>query len=75
MYDYKQKKRNTRLATWNIGTLTSKSMELVEVMKRRRVSVARLQETKWKGGKAKELADGYKLSFIKERTTQEMDWV
>ena len=34
------------LATWNIGTLTGKSIELVDTMKRRRVNIACLQETK-----------------------------
>ena len=41
----KQKKREIQLATWNIGTLTGKSMDLVEVMKRRKVSLACLRET------------------------------
>ncbi|KAL4197283.1 hypothetical protein AMTRI_Chr04g250330 [Amborella trichopoda] len=52
-----------RLVTWNVGTLTGKSMELVDTMRRRRVNIACLQETKWKGEKAKEI-DGYKLWYI-----------
>ena len=43
-------------------------MELVEVMKKRRVSVVYLQETKWKGGKAKALAQGYKLFYARKNT-------
>ena len=62
-----QKERKIQLATWNIGTLTGKKIKFVVVMKRR-VSVACLQETKWKGDKAKELTDGYKLFFIEETT-------
>ena len=54
----------------NIGTLTGKIMELVEVMKRRRVSVARLHETKWKGDKDNELTDGYKLFCARKNNTR-----
>ena len=54
-----------RLATWNIGTLTSKSIELVDTMKRMRVNIACLQETKWKGKKAKDI-DGFKLWYTGE---------
>src|SRR5450432_227439 len=51
-----------RLATWNIGTLTGKTRELVDTMIRRRISIVCLQETKWVGEKAREIEDtGYKL--------------
>jgi len=53
------------LATWNIGTLTGKSIELVDTMKRRRVNIACLQETKWKRKKAKDI-DGFKLWYAGE---------
>ncbi|XP_058189384.1 uncharacterized protein LOC131306970 [Rhododendron vialii] len=53
-----------RLATWNIGTLTGKTRELVETMLRRWISIACFQETKWVGEKAKEIEDtGYKLYY------------
>lgn len=39
-------------------------MELVDKMKKGRVNVSCLQETKWKGDKFKELIDGYKLQYI-----------
>lgn len=35
-----QQKKKIRLATWTIVTLTGKNIELIEVMKRRTVSVA-----------------------------------
>ena len=35
-----------RLATWNIGTLTSKGMVIVDTMIRRKVNIICLQETK-----------------------------
>ncbi|RXI01051.1 hypothetical protein DVH24_001285 [Malus domestica] len=53
-----------RLGTWNIGTLTGKSMEVVEVMVRRRINIMCLQETKWVGLKAKDLENsGFKLCY------------
>lgn len=58
-----------RVATWNIGTLIGKSIELVYAMKRR-VNVIFLQETKWKENKAKELIDGYKLFCIGKDNTR-----
>ncbi|KAJ7976642.1 Retrovirus-related Pol polyprotein LINE-1 [Quillaja saponaria] len=36
-----------RTATWNIWTLTGKLRELVDIMSRRRIKIACLQETKW----------------------------
>ena len=53
-----------RLGTWNIGTLTGKSMEVEEVVVRRRLSIMCLQETKWVGLKPKDLENsGFKLWY------------
>ena len=38
-----------RLASWNIGSLTGKSIELVKILYRRRISIPCIQETKWVG--------------------------
>ncbi|KAL5138398.1 Craniofacial development protein 2 [Glycine soja] len=47
-----------------IGTLTGKSMEIVDVMVRRKINFMCLQETKWTGEKAKELDNsGFKLWY------------
>jgi len=46
--------------SWNIGTLTSKSIELVKALRKHKVYIAYIQETKWLGAKAREI-DGYKL--------------
>jgi len=51
-----------RLASWNIRSLTGKSIELVRALHRCKISVACIKETKWAGDKAKEL-DGYKLWY------------
>ena len=45
-------------------------MELIEVMKRKGVSLASLHETMWKGDKAKELIDSYKLFYARKNNTR-----
>ncbi|KAL5144498.1 Craniofacial development protein 2 [Glycine soja] len=56
--------RRIRFGTWNIGTLTGKCMEIVDVMVRRKINFMCLQETKWTGEKAKELDNsGFKLWY------------
>jgi len=56
-----------RFGTWKIGILTGKSMEVVDIMSRRRINFMCLQETKWVGKKAKELdSSGFKLWYTGE---------
>ena len=53
-----------RLGSWNVGSLTSKLRELVDTAVRRRVNILCVQETKWKGQKAKEVDNtGFKLWY------------
>ena len=40
--------------SWNVGTLTSKSIELVQALHRDKVNIAYIQETKWVRAKAHE---------------------
>lgn len=47
-------------ASWNIGTLTTNSIELVKDLRRRKVNIVCIQETKWVGAKVREI-DGCKL--------------
>jgi len=54
--------QKVRLASWNIGSLTGKSIELVKELRRRRISITCVQETKWVGAKAR-LVDGFKLWY------------
>ena len=56
-------KIRVRFLTVNIGTMTGKSREVAEMLKRRRV-VACVQETKWKGNKAREIGEGYKIYYV-----------
>ena len=46
--------------TANIGSMTGKSREIADIMHRRKIMIACLQETKWKGSKAKEIGEGSK---------------
>jgi hypothetical protein len=41
------------VGTWNVESLTGKLREIVDTMIRRRVNILCVQETKWKGQKAK----------------------
>jgi hypothetical protein len=52
------------LDSWNVGSLTGKLRELADVAIRRRVNILCVQETKWKGQKAKEVeGSGFKLWY------------
>lgn len=50
-----------RIGTLNVGTMKGKSRDIVDMMHRRKVDILCVQETRWKGGQAKVLAEGYKL--------------
>ena len=50
-----------RFATLNVGTMTGKRVELVELMKRRQLLVLGVQETKWKGDRTVKLGEGFKM--------------
>ncbi|PHT48504.1 hypothetical protein CQW23_12712 [Capsicum baccatum] len=51
-----------RVGSWNIGTLPGKSIELVKILRKRRINIAYVQETKCVGSKARDV-DGYKLWY------------
>nr|XP_016508532.1 PREDICTED: craniofacial development protein 2-like [Nicotiana tabacum] len=51
-----------RIGSWNIGTLTGKSIELAKILQKRKVNIACVQKTRWVGSKARN-ADGYKLWY------------
>jgi hypothetical protein len=53
-----------RAGSWNVGSLTGKLRELVDASRRRHVSILCVQETKWKGQKAKKVENtGFKLWY------------
>ena len=47
------KKLELNVGTLNVGTVTGKSRELADVMGRRQVDVLCVQETRWKGERAR----------------------
>ncbi|XP_070040555.1 uncharacterized protein [Nicotiana tomentosiformis] len=51
-----------RIGSWNIGTLTGKSIELAKILKKRKVNIACVQETRWVGSKVRN-ANEYKLWY------------
>ena len=55
-----------RTATWNVDSMIGRGRELVDVILRRRVTIACVQETKWEGNCAKNLGCGYKLIYTGE---------
>ena len=42
-----------RMATLNVGSMTGKGSELADVLNRRRINITCVEETRWKGSKAK----------------------
>ncbi|XP_016574244.1 uncharacterized protein LOC107871908 [Capsicum annuum] len=50
------------MGSWNIRTLQGKLIELVKILRNRRINTACVQETKWVGSKARDV-DGYKLWY------------
>jgi exonuclease III len=60
-----------RVGTWNVGSLIGKLREVVDTIIRRRVNILCVQETKWKGKKAKEVEDiGFKLWYTGTTSTK-----
>ncbi|XP_016556731.1 uncharacterized protein LOC107856252 [Capsicum annuum] len=51
-----------RVGSWNIETLQGKSMELVKILRKRRINVVCVQETKWVGSKARDVEE-YRLWY------------
>ena len=54
---------NLVFGTLNVGTMTGKGVEVVSLMRRRCINVLCVQETKWKGERACELGDGFKIFY------------
>ena len=52
-----------RVATLNVGGMTGKSIALMKMMEKRGINIMCVQGTKWKGAKAKEIGDGFKLFY------------
>ena len=59
----KAKKIKLRVATLNVETMTGKGREVVDLMERRRVDILCVQETRWKGERARCIGRGYKMWY------------
>jgi len=66
----KEQPRPTALRYLNIGTLTGRSRELSDALKRRRIDFVCVQEVKWTGGKAVEIGEGFKFFYSGGRLEQ-----
>ncbi|KAK3523823.1 hypothetical protein QTP70_010438 [Hemibagrus guttatus] len=51
------------IGTVNVGTMTGKGRELADMMERRKVDILCVQETRWKGSKARSIGAGFKLFY------------
>ena len=60
------KGKTIRIATLNVGSMTGRGQEVMDFMERRKINIMCIQETKWKGSKARELGNGFKLFYIGE---------
>ncbi|XP_071694848.1 uncharacterized protein [Rutidosis leptorrhynchoides] len=58
-----------RVGSWNVGTLTGKRYELVETLRKCKVDILCVQETRWKGHRAAKIKD-YKLWFSGSRVAR-----
>ncbi|XP_070043167.1 uncharacterized protein [Nicotiana tomentosiformis] len=57
-----KKASRLRIGSWNIGTVTGKSIELGKILQKRKINIACVQETRWKGTRARDI-DGFKLWY------------
>ncbi|KAK3521020.1 hypothetical protein QTP86_018665, partial [Hemibagrus guttatus] len=59
----KGKSVGLRIGTLTVGTMTGKGRELADMMERRKVDILCVQETRWKGSKARSIGAGFKLFY------------
>ena len=64
-----RKERNVKIGSWNVGSMTGRGRELVEVCKRRNMGILCVQETKWTGKSARELGEGFKILYSGEKSS------
>ena len=59
----KASKIELRVATLNDGTMTGIGREVADLMEQRMLDILRVQETRWKGDKARCIDEGYKMWY------------
>ena len=57
------RKMEAKVGALNVGTRTGKGRELAEMMVKRKLDILCVQETKWKGSKAKNIGDGCNIFY------------
>ena len=57
----KAKKIKLKIATLNVGAMTGKGREVADLIERRGVDILCVQETRWKGEKARCIGGEYKM--------------
>ena len=61
-----KKQAVVRIGAWNVGSMTGRGRELLDVMERRKIDIMCVQETRWKGNGARDLRNGYKFIYTGE---------
>ncbi|KAK3539955.1 hypothetical protein QTP70_019596 [Hemibagrus guttatus] len=59
----KGKSVGLRIRSLNVGTMAGKGRELADMMERRKEDILCVQETRWKGSKARSIGAGFKLFY------------
>ena len=59
----KKQVQKIRVCSLNVGTMTGKGGEIRQMMERRRITILCVQETRWKGNKARELGGGCRILY------------
>ena len=59
----KAKKIKLRIATLNVGIMIGKGREVADLMEQRGLDIMCVQETRWKGEKARCIGGGYKMWY------------
>ena len=68
----KSKKLGLRVRSLNVGTMTGKATELIDIMQRRKVDILCVQETAWKGSKTRSFGA---FNLIKLQSCFMMMWM
>ncbi|XP_064111347.1 craniofacial development protein 2-like [Macrobrachium nipponense] len=59
----KKQARELQVETLNVSTMTGRGWTIADLMKTSRVDILCVQETRWKGNKARELGERYKMFY------------
>ena len=55
--------QEVKVGTLNVGTMTGKGRKLAGMMVKRKVDILCVQETRWKGSKARNIGHGCKIFY------------